>query len=158
MLPIMRGWMSLKKTFVVFLSVLIQQTITNNSSQDDFNAVKMLGTNQQLVQRINDFASTIENKTQGLFDIDTELDTTKQVIFDDGRKNTYMIQKEMEKLSIIPMNPVKINQESYNQENFEEDKLYVPDSSKNDNDNDYYYYDADDDEDQQNFEEPIQVI
>lgn len=146
--------MSPKKTCIVLLSILIQQTITNNSSQVVFNNAKILGTNQQLVQRFNDFATTIENKTQGLFDIDKELDMAKQAIFNDGRKNTYMIQKEKEKLSIIPMNPVKINQESYIMNNSEEDKLYVLDSSQNDED----YYDSNDDKDEQNFEEPYQVI
>ena len=113
----MRSYMSPKKTCIVLLSILIQQTITNNSSQVVFNNAKILGTNQQLVQRFNDFATTIENKTQGLFDIDKELDMTKQAIFNDGRKNTYMIQKEKEKLSIIPVNPT--TQGSYNQKHIE---------------------------------------
>ena len=51
---------------------------------------------------------------------------TKQAIFIDGRKNNYLIQKEKEKLSIIPAKPVKINQESYSPENFEqEDELFA---------------------------------
>ena len=86
---------------------------------------------------------------------------TEQAIFNVGRKNSYMIQKEKEKLSIIPMNPVEINPESYNKENIEEE-----DSSKYNNDNnDYYHIDddyeddyADDDRDRQNLVEPIQVI
>ena len=72
--------------------------------------------------RINNFASTIENKTRGLYDFDKELNMTKQAIFNVGRKNSYMIQKEKEKLSIIPMNP-----ESYNKENVEEDSWLLDD-------------------------------
>ena len=50
----------------------------------------------------------------------------KQAIFNDGRKYKYLIQKEKEKLSIIPVKPVKINQEGYSQENIEqEEKLFT---------------------------------
>ena len=148
-LSMMRSWMSPKTFFVLFLSVLIQQSITKNTSQAGVTPIQMPGGNKQLVDRINDFAFTLENKTRGLLDFDKELNMTEQAIFNDRRKNSYMIQKEKEKLSIIPMNPVEINPERDNKENVEQDSLKY-DDDYDDND--------DDEEDSQNLVEPIQVI
>ena len=61
-LSIMRSWMSPKTFFVLFFSVLIQQSMTKNTSQVGVTPIQMLGGNQQLVDRINNFASTIENR------------------------------------------------------------------------------------------------
>ena len=155
-LSMMRSWMSPKTFFVLVLSVFIQQSITKNTRQAGVTPIQMPGGNKQLVDRINDFAFTIENKTRGLFDFDKELNMTEQAIFNDRRKNSYMIQKEKEKLSIIPMNPVEINPERDNKENIEEDSLkYDDDYGDYDDDNDN---DDDDEEDRQNLVEPIQVI
>ena len=61
-LSIMRSWMSPKTFFVLFFSVLIQQSMTKNTSQVGVTPIQMLGGNHQLVDRINNFASTIENR------------------------------------------------------------------------------------------------
>ena len=105
-----------------------------------------LGENEKLLDNINTFVSNIENKTKGLFDIDKEIGVKMQT-FSNAKNslNNYMIQKEKEKLTIIPMFPVKMNQATYNKT-----ILNLQDSSKDD-----YYYDY---EDQQNREDPPEVI
>ena len=105
-----------------------------------------LGENEKLLDNINAFVSNIENKTKGLFDIDKEIGVKMQT-FSTAKNNlnNYMIQKEKEKLTIVPMIPVKMNQATYNKT-----ILNLQDSSKDD-----YYYDY---EDQQNREEPSEVI
>ena len=130
--------MSPKKTYFIFLYVLIQQkhTIPNNTSKAGVTPIKILGANQQLVDRINYFASNIENNTERFSDFDKELDMIKQAIFNgenDGRKTNYMIHKEKEKLFIIPMNPVMIDQESYKQEIIEKEEELFTWDTKNDN-------------------------
>ena len=96
--------------------------------------IKILGANQQLVDRINYFASNIENNTRQFSDFDKDLNMINQAIFNDGndgRKTNYMILREKEKLLIIPMNPVKIDQESYKQEIIEkEEELFTWDTKK----------------------------
>ena len=106
----MRNWMFPKITFFLVPFFFSQQTITNNRSQ--------IGANQQLVDVINDFASAM--KLPALF-----IDERNNI------PNNYLIQKEKEKFSIIPVNP--ITQGSYNQKHIEEeDKLY-PGTSWKDN-------------------------
>ena len=101
----MRNWMFPKITFFLVPFFFSQQT---NRSH--------VGANQQLVDVINDFASAMK----------------LPAIFIDERNNIpnkYLIQKEKEKLSIIPVNPT--TQGSYNQKHIEkENKLYPVTSSK----------------------------
>ena len=105
-----------------------------------------IGENEKLLDNINAFVSNIENKTEGLFDIDKEIGV-KIKTFSNAKNslNNYMIQKEKEKLTIVPMIPVKMNQASYNKT-----ILNPQDSSK-----DVYYYDY---EDQKNREKSSEVI
>ena len=144
--------MSPKRTLVLFLCLLTQKIVS------PLNTIG--GTNQQFIDKLNEFVSHIENKTQGLFDVDKEIHVNKHEILKDKEKNSlnnYMIKKEKEKLSIIPMYPVKLNQKSDNQNNtVDEEKLYLMDSSE---DGEYLDYNYDDDyQDQQNMEEPYKVI
>ena len=144
--------MSPKRTLVLFLYLLTQKIVS------PLNTIG--GTNKQFIDKLNEFVSNIVNKTQGLFDVDKEIHVSKHETQKDKEKNSlnnYMIKKENEKLSIIPMFPVKLNQKSDNQNDIvDEEKLYPLDSSEDDAYLDYNY--DDDYQDQQNMEEPSKVI
>ena len=119
------------------------------------------GANQQLFDKINEFAAHIENKTEDLFEIDKEIDVVNKhsILNDEGKSNlnSFMIQKEKEKLSIIPMNPVKLIQNSsYHDNNADEEKMYPLDSLEEDDYSNYYY--QDDYSQDQDMEEPTEVI
>ena len=137
--------MSQKRTLVLFLCLLTQKIVSSFNTPGN--------TSHQFIDKLNKFVSQIENKSQSLFDIDKEIHVNREM----NNLNNYMIKKEKEKLSIIPMYPVKLNQKSDNQNNtVDEEKLYLMDSSE---DGEYLDYNYDDDyQDQQNMEEPSKVI
>ena len=97
--------MSLQKSCVFLLIFIVKQIILDQTSK--VSPSKKLWGNQQLLDNITAFVFNIENKTKGLFDINT---LHNCIINASGKKtlNKYMIQKEKEKLTIIPMSPVKM--------------------------------------------------
>ena len=86
----MRSWMSKYiLILIIYLSSISQQAITNES----------------FFGKINDFVFNIENKTRVLFDDGKLIGTSNKNQANLKNSNSFMIQKEKEKLNIIPMFP-----------------------------------------------------
>ena len=64
--------------------------------------------NMSLTDKINDVVSNVENKTKYIFNDGQVFNVYNNSSFNDN-SSSFMIQKEKEKLSIIPIYPLGIN-------------------------------------------------
>ena len=125
-----------KYILIIYLSSISQQAITNES----------------FFGKINDFVFNIENKTRVLFDDGKLIGTSNKNQANLKNSNSFMIQKEKEKLNIIPMFPLEMKQENYN---LDKDKMKLFRSKHSRSDYDDYY---DDDYDYEaSFKNPSRV-
>ena len=122
-----------KYFFIIYLSSISQQAIANES----------------FFGKINDFVSNIENKTKNLFDDGKIIRVSNNNPANLKDSSSFMIQKEKEKLNIIPMFPLEMKQKISNL-----DKGYKNKNKniKNDSGDDYYDYDY-----EESFENPSGV-
>ena len=137
--PLMRSWMS-KYILIIYLSSISQRAIANES----------------FFGKINDFVFNIENKTKVLFDDGKLIGTSNNNQDNLKNSNSFMIQKEKEKLNIIPMFPLEMKQENYNLDKDKmghrnKMKLFRSENTRSDYD-DYYDYDY-----EASFENPSRV-
>ena len=121
-----------KYILIIYLSSISQQAIANES----------------FFGKINDFVFNIENKTKVLFDDGKLMGTSNNNQANLKNSNSFMIQKEKEKLNIIPMFPLEMKQENFNlldkdkmgHRHRNKMKLFRSENTRSDYD-DYYDYD-----------------